>query len=72
VPLVVEDDIGEPAMAFHAAHDLDLLEQEAEVGVELRIVEDDGAVLSPFGDHYAWVCSVNVARSLELQLPRAA
>ena len=43
--LVVEDDIGEPAIAFHAAHDLDLLEHEVEVGVELGIMEHEGAVL---------------------------
>ena len=49
--LVVEDDIGEPAIAFHAAHDLDLLEDEIEVGVELGIVEHEGAVLGALGDH---------------------
>ena len=49
--LVVEDGIGEPAIAFHAAHDLDLLEDEIEVGVELGIVEHEGAVLGALGDH---------------------
>ena len=49
--LVVEDDVGEPAIAFHAAHALDLLEDEIEVGVELGIVEHEGAVLRPLGDH---------------------
>ena len=46
VVLVVEDGVGEPAIAFHAAHDLDLLEDEVEVGVELRIAEHEGAVLA--------------------------
>ena len=35
VLLVVKDGVGEPAIAFHAAHDLDLLEDEIEVGIEL-------------------------------------
>ncbi len=46
----MEDDIGEPAIAFHAAHALDLLEDEIEVGVELGIVEHEGAVLRPLGN----------------------
>ena len=33
--LVVEDVVGKPAIAFHAAHNLDLLEHEIEIGVEL-------------------------------------
>ncbi len=48
--LVVEDDVGEPAIALHAAHDLDLLEHEVEIGVELGVMEDEGAVLRPLGD----------------------
>ena len=51
VVLVVEDGVGEPAIAFHAAHDLDLLEDEVEVGVELRIAEHEGAVLAALVDH---------------------
>jgi len=43
--LVVKDDIGEPAIAFHAAYDLDLLEVEVKVGIELGVVEHEGAVL---------------------------
>src|SRR5262245_12246234 len=50
VGLVVEDAIGEPAITFHAAHGLDLLEDEIEVGVELGIVEDEGAILGALGD----------------------
>ena len=50
VVLVVEDDIGEPAIAFHAAHDLDLLVDQVEVGIELGIVKHEGAVLGPLGD----------------------
>ncbi len=46
----MEDGVGEPAIALHAAHDLDLLEDEIEVGVELGIVEDEGAVLGALGD----------------------
>ncbi len=46
----MEDDIGEPAIAFHAAHDLDVLEDEVEVGIELGIVEYEGAVLGALGD----------------------
>src|SRR5262245_13561404 len=48
--LVVEDGVGEPAITLHAAHDLDLLEDKVEVGVELGIVEDEGAVLGALGD----------------------
>ena len=48
--LVVEDGVGEPAIARHAAHDLDLVEYEVEVGVELGVVEDEGAVLAPLID----------------------
>ena len=49
--LVVKDDIGEPAIALHAAHALDLVEEKIEIGVELGIVEDEGAVLGALGDH---------------------
>ena len=42
--LVVEDDIGEPAIALHAAYRLDLLEQKIEVSIELRVVEHEGSV----------------------------
>ena len=49
--LVVEDGIGEPAIAFHAAHDLDLLKDQVEVGIELGIVKHEGAVLGALGDH---------------------
>src|SRR5262245_41984003 len=34
--LVVKDGVCEPSIAFHAAHDLDLLVDEIQVGVELR------------------------------------
>ena len=49
--LVVEDDIGEPAIAFHAAHHLDLFEDEIEVGIELGIVEHEGSVFRALGNH---------------------
>jgi hypothetical protein len=49
--LFVEDDIGEPAIAFHAAHRLDLLVDEVQVGIELRVVEHEGVVLRALGDH---------------------
>ena len=40
----VEDDIGEPAIALHAAYRLDLLEQKIEVSIKLRVVEHEGSV----------------------------
>jgi hypothetical protein len=40
--LVVEDRIGEPAIACHTAHALDLLEDEVEVGIDLE--ENVGAL----------------------------
>src|SRR5665809_22154 len=46
--LVVEDRIGEPAIAAHAANNLHLLEDQIEIGVELGIVEDEHAVLRTF------------------------
>ena len=49
--LVVKVDVWEPAIAFHAAHDLDLVEHEMEIGVELRIAEHEGAVLGALVDH---------------------
>src|SRR5215471_14147075 len=45
--LVVEDGIGEPTIALHAAHDLDLLVHEIEVLIEPRIMEYEDAVLAP-------------------------
>src|SRR5262245_56144191 len=48
--LIVEDSVGEPAIAFHAADALDLLRDEVEVGVELGIMEHEGAVLAPLID----------------------
>src|SRR5262249_34325929 len=48
--LVVEYDIGKPAIAFHAAHDLDLLELKIEVGIEPWVVKNEGAVLGALGD----------------------
>src|SRR5262249_18810666 len=53
--LVVEDDVGEPAVSFHAAHDLDLLELKIEVGIEPRIMKDEGTVFGELGNdllHY--------------------
>src|SRR5262249_13058622 len=44
--LVVEDGIGEPAIALHAAHDLDLLVDEIEILIEPRIMEFEDAVLA--------------------------
>ena len=49
--LVVKDNVREPAIAVHAAHVLDLVEDEMEVGVELRIAEHEGAVLGALVDH---------------------
>jgi hypothetical protein len=44
----MEDGIGEPTIAFHATHDLDLLEDQIEILVKLGVVEHEGAVLGPF------------------------
>src|SRR5262249_56729103 len=49
--LVVKDNIREPAIAFHAAHVLDLVKDEMEVGIEFRVAEHEGAVLGPLVDH---------------------
>ena len=51
IVLVVEDGVGEPAPTFHAAHDLDLLVDEVEIGVELRIAEHEGAIARALADH---------------------
>jgi hypothetical protein len=50
--LVVEDRIGEPAIALHAAHALHLLEHEVEVGIELRIVKHEGPILRALGEDF--------------------
>ena len=50
--LVVEDGVGEPAIAFHAAHGLDLLEDQIEVGVELWIAKHEGTVLRALVDNF--------------------
>src|SRR6476660_308887 len=49
--LVVKDDVREPAIAFHAAHVLDLVKDEMKVGVQLRIAKHEGAVLGPLVDY---------------------
>src|SRR5262245_40438998 len=49
--LVVEDNVREPTIAFHAAHILDLVKDEMEVGIEFRIAKHKGAVLGPLVDH---------------------
>jgi hypothetical protein len=63
--LVVEDGIGEPAITFHAAHDLHFLENEIEIGVEFRIVEDKGAVFRSrcdgVGDGFIHLLFANLA-----------
>ena len=46
----MEDGVGEPAIAFHAPHDLDLLKDQVEVGIELGVVKHEGPVLGPLGD----------------------
>src|SRR5262245_3505461 len=48
--LVVEYDIGKPSIAFHAAHDLDLLELKIVVCIECWFVKNEGAVLGALGD----------------------
>src|SRR5262245_10347831 len=57
--LIVEDSVSEPAIAFHAADALDLLKDEVEVGVELGIVEHEGAVLAPLIDRLLY-CGVHI------------
>ena len=49
--LVVKDNVREPAIAVHAAHVLDLVKDEMEVGVELRIAKHESAVLGALVDH---------------------
>src|SRR5262249_14360947 len=48
---VVEDCVGKPAVAFHAAHDLYVLVDQVEIGIELRIAEHEHAVMRALVDY---------------------